>query len=103
MIKKVLLSVCISFFLFISVSITSPVIAITDSHNLNIPAQQSISLATLQYEAKEPSTLNAPITDPNFNTMRNKEMGKSFAVPLVVSILFLAVVAPLATWWYFSK
>ena len=60
-------------------------------------------LITLNYESKNPSSLENPVIDPNFNVMRKKEMGKSFAIPLVVGTLLLAVIAPLATWWYFSR
>ncbi len=63
----------------------------------------SHNIATLNYETKESTSLTDPITDPNFNVMRNKEIGKSFAIPLVVGILLLAIAAPLVTWWYFSK
>ncbi len=103
MIKRISLSIFISFSLFILISLTLPVQALTAKQALQSVPQLSTYLSSLQYEAKESSPLTSPITDPNFNTMRNKEMGKSFAVPLVVGTLVLAVVAPLATWWYFSK
>ena len=103
MIKRISLSIFISFSLFILISLTLPVEALIPNTTLESLSQQTVYLASLQYEAKETSPLTTPITDPNFNTMRNKEMGKSFAVPLVVGTLLLAVIAPLATWWYFSK
>ncbi len=60
-------------------------------------------IATLKYEAKDPTTLQNPVTDPNFNVMRNKELGRSRAIPLVVGVLIIAIIAPIATWMYFSK
>ena len=69
------------------------------THSTLIPNQ----LATLNYEVKESTSLTDPITDPNFNVMRTKELGKSRAIPLVVGVLILAIVAPLATWYFFSK
>ena len=59
--------------------------------------------AELKYEIKESTSLTDPITDPNFNVMRTKELGKATAIPLVLGVLILAIAAPLATWWYFSK
>ena len=61
------------------------------------------NFATLDYEAKENTTLQQPITDPNFNVMRNQELGKSKAIPLVVGILLIAIIAPIATWYYFNN
>ena len=63
----------------------------------------SIPFAALNYEIKESTSLTDPITDPNFNVMRKKELGKSMAIPLVIGVLIIAIVAPLATWWFFSK
>ena len=61
------------------------------------------NFATLDYEAKENTTLQQPITDPNFNVMRNQELGKSKAIPLVVGILLIAIITPIATWYYFNN
>ncbi len=60
-------------------------------------------LAELKYEVKEPTSLQNPVTDPNFNVMRKQELGKSKAIPLVVGVLIVAIVAPIATWMYFSN
>ncbi len=68
------------------------------SHTLN-----PTTLAVANYEVKESTSLTDPVTDPNFNVMRKKELGKAFAIPLVAGILLIAIAAPLATWWYFSK
>ena len=61
------------------------------------------NFASLDYEAKENTTLQQPITDPNFNVMRNQELGKSKAIPLVIGILLIAIITPIATWYYFNN
>ena len=60
-------------------------------------------VAELKYEAKEKTSLENPVIDPNFNVMRNNEIGKSKAIPLVVGILIIAIIAPIATWYYFNN
>ena len=50
-----------------------------------------------------PETLAQFDADPNFNVMRNQELGKSRAIPLVVGVLVIAIAAPIATWMYFSN
>ncbi|WP_206537150.1 hypothetical protein [Prochlorococcus sp. MIT 0603] len=66
------------------------------NHNLTL-------LADLNYETKETTSLSDPITDPNFNVMRNNELGRSLAIPLVLGVLIIAIITPLVTWWYFSR
>ncbi len=59
--------------------------------------------ASTTTSVERPSTLQAPVTDPNFNTMRNKDVNKSLAVKWVVGVLSIATVVPVATWWFFSR
>ena len=60
-------------------------------------------VAELKYEVKEKTSLENPVIDPNFNVMRNKDMNSIQAIILVGGILIIAVAAPIAAWWYFSK
>ena len=94
---------CISLSLMACLVLAKPSSAISATTKFNQFHSYSIPLAALKYEIKESTSLTAPITDPNFNVMRKKELGRSMAIPLVVGILTIAIVAPLATWWYFSK
>ena len=80
-----------------------PAYALDTSRDTSIQSIQTNVIAALKYEVKEPTSLENPVTDPNFNVMRNKELGKSKAIPLVVGILILAIAAPIATWMYFSN
>ena len=57
----------------------------------------------LNYEKSQPSSIDNPVVDPNFNTMRSKDTESSTATYIVVGLLIAATIIPLATWWYFSK
>ena len=83
--------------------LAKPSIAISATTKFNHFHSNSIPFAALNYEVKESTSLTAPITDPNFNVMRKKELGRSLAIPLVIGVLIVANAAPLATWWFFSK
>ena len=83
--------------------LAKPTSAISATTRFNQFHSNSIPFAALKYEIKESTSLTDPITDPNFNVMRKKELGRSMAIPLVIGVLIIAIVAPLATWWFFSK
>ena len=57
----------------------------------------------LNYEKSQPSSIDNPVVDPNFNTMRSKDTESSTATYIVIGLLIAATIIPLATWWYFSK
>ena len=57
----------------------------------------------INYEKSQPSSIDNPVVDPNFNTMRSKDTESSTATYIVVGLLIAATIIPLATWWYFSK
>ena len=57
----------------------------------------------INYEKSQPSSIDNPVVDPNFNTMRTKDTESSTATYIVISLLIAATIIPLATWWYFSK
>jgi len=94
---------CISLSLMACFVLAKPSSAISATTRFNQFHSNSIPFAALKYEIKESTSLTAPITDPNFNVMRKKELGRSMAIPLVIGVLIIAIVAPLATWWFFSK
>ena len=57
----------------------------------------------INYEKSQPSSIDNPVVDPNFNTMRSKDAESSTATYIVIGLLIAATIIPLATWWYFSK
>ena len=59
--------------------------------------------SVINYEKSQPSSIDNPVVDPNFNTMRSKDTESSTATYIVVGLLIAATIIPLATWWYFSK
>ena len=57
----------------------------------------------INYEKSQPSAIDNPVVDPNFNVMRTTDMeSSSTATYIVVALLIIATIVPLAT-WYFSK
>jgi len=61
-------------------------------------AQQNI----INYEKSQPSAIDNPVVDPNFNVMRSSDMNSSSATYFVIALLVLAAIVPLAS-WFFSK
>ena len=57
----------------------------------------------INYEKSQHSSIDNPVVDPNFNTMRSKDTDSSTAIYIVIGLLIVATIIPLATWWYFSK
>ena len=57
----------------------------------------------ITYEKSQPSSIDNPVVDPNFNVMRSKDTESSTAIYIVIGLLIAATIIPLATWWYFSK
>ena len=57
----------------------------------------------INYEKSQPSSIDNPVVDPNFNVMRSKDTASSKATYIVIGLLIAATIIPLATWWYFSK
>ena len=57
----------------------------------------------INYEKSQPSSIDNPVVDPNFNTMRTTDTESSTATYIVIGLLIAATIIPLATWWYFSK
>ena len=58
---------------------------------------------TINYEKSQPSSIDNPVVDPNFNVMRSNDTQSSTATYIVIGLLIAATIIPLATWWYFSK
>ena len=57
----------------------------------------------INYEKSQPSSIDNPVIDPNFNVMRTADTQSTKALYIVLGLLIAATIIPLATWWYFSK
>tara|TARA_Y100000589_G_scaffold313884_1_gene335752 strand:- start:1090 stop:1341 length:252 start_codon:yes stop_codon:yes gene_type:complete len=71
---------------------------LTDFNQITIFAQQNI----INYEKSQPSAIDNPVVDPNFNVMRSSDMNSSSATYFVIALIILAAIVPLAS-WFFSK
>ena len=97
---KYLFSFIITGLIFILIPSTSYAENINNLNRLFIVSQQK---ATINYEKSQPSSIDNPVVDPNFNVMRSKDADSSTATYIVIGLLIAATIIPLATWWYFSK
>ena len=80
----------------------------TKTYSLNLNSHNSLLLVVQQnniinYEKSQPSSIDNPVVDPNFNVMRTSDTESSIATYIVIGLLIAATIIPLATWWYFSK
>ena len=74
---------------------------------LNNDFNNNIFLVTQQkniinYEKSQPSSIENPVVDPNFNVMRSADAQTSNALYVVIGLIIAAAIIPLAT-FYFSK
>ena len=88
-----------------SLFITLPTSTYAESFNnvgdLFIVGQQK---TIINYEKSQPSSIDNPVVDPNFNAMRDIDAeSSSTSIYIVIGLLVAATLIPLATWWYFSK
>ena len=93
-------SIILISFLFIVIPAKSYSQTINNMSELFIVSQQK---SIINYEKSQPSSIDNPVVDPNFNTMRANDTESSIATYIVVALLVAATIIPLATWWYFSK
>ena len=97
---KSLFSIVIISFLIITIPVKVYAENINSIGKLFIVGQQK---TIINYEKSQPSSIDNPVVDPNFNTMRAEDAESSTATYIVVGLLVAATIIPLATWWYFSK
>ena len=99
-INKYILSLIFIGLIFILIPSTTYANEINTINNyFGITQQKTI----INYEKSQPSSIDNPVVDPNFNTMRSKDTESSTATYIVIGLLIAATIIPLATWWYFSK
>ncbi len=56
----------------------------------------------INYEKSQPSSIENPVEDPNFNVMRSADNQTSNALYVVIGLIVAAAIIPIAT-FYFSK
>ena len=88
-------------FLFIALPIRTYAKSFNTISDLFLVGQQK---SIINYEKSQPSSIDNPVVDPNFNAMRQADAeNSSTSTYIVIGLLVAATIIPLATWWYFSK
>ena len=99
-INKYIYSFIVTGLIFILIPTTTfAAIAIDANKFFAVTQQKNI----INYEKSQPSSIDNPVVDPNFNVMRSSDTESSTATYIVIGLLIAATIIPLATWWYFSK
>ena len=98
--NKYLFSFITTGLIFIVFPSTSYADVTNNINNLFVVTQQK---TIINYEKSQPSSIDNPVIDPNFNAMRSQDAESSTATYIVIGLLVAATIIPLATWWYFSK
>ena len=99
-INKYLFSFIFTGFIFFLIPTTTFAADVSNINKLFVVTQQK---NIINYEKSQPSSIDNPVVDPNFNVMRSNDTLSSTATFIVVGLLIVATIIPLATWWYFSK
>ena len=99
-INKYLFSLIVTGLIFILIPATTYAEGVSNINRLFVVTQQK---TIINYEKSQPSSIDNPVVDPNFNVMRSNDTLSSTATYIVVGLLIAATIIPLATWWYFSK
>ena len=99
-INKYLISFFITGLTFILIPSSTYAEGISNINRLFVVTEQR---TIINYEKSQPSSIDNPVVDPNFNVMRSKDTESSTATYIVIGLLIAATIIPLATWWYFSK
>ena len=99
-ISKYLFSSIVAGFIFILIPSTAYADGVSTLNKYFVITQPK---TIINYEKSQPSSIDNPVVDPNFNVMRSKDTESSTATYIVIGLLIAATIIPLATWWYFSK
>ena len=91
-------SICLLVITLATFPLESMANNLTNNNHTLILAQQNV----INYEKSQPSAIDNPVVDPNFNVMRSSDMNSSTATYFVIALLVLAAIVPLAS-WFFSK
>ena len=99
-INKYLFSCIVASMIFFLIPSTTFAGDLSNINSLFVATQQK---NIINYEKSQPSSIDNPVVDPNFNRMRSNDTESSTATYIVIGLLIAATIIPLATWWYFSK
>ena len=99
-INKYLFSSIVTGLIFILIPSTTYAESVNNINSFFMVTQQK---TIINYEKSQPSSIDNPVVDPNFNVMRSNDTLSSTATYIVVGLLIAATIIPLVTWWYFSK
>ena len=100
-IYKTFFAIVMTGFFFITLPISTYAESFSNIGDLFIVSQQK---TIINYEKSQPSSIDNPVVDPNFNAMRAEDAeSSSTSTYIVIGLLVAATIIPLATWWYFSK
>ena len=99
-INKYLFSLIFTGFIFLLIPKATYAVNLNNINRIFVVTQQK---NIINYEKSQPSSIDNPVVDPNFNVMRSKDTASSTATYIVIGLLIAATIIPLATWWYFSK
>ena len=99
-INKYIFSFIITGLIFILIPSTTYA---DNNNNINKIFGVTQQKTIINYEKSQPSSIDNPVVDPNFNVMRSNDTESSTATYIVIGLLIAATIIPLATWWYFSK
>ena len=99
-INKYLFSFIVTGLIFIFIPTSTYAEGISNLNGLFVATQPK---TIINYEKSQPSSIDNPVVDPNFNVMRSQDTESSTATYIVIGLLIAATIIPLATWWYFSK
>ena len=98
--NKYLFSLVFSCLISFLIPTTTYAASINNINKIFVVAPQN---NVVNYEKSQPSSIDNPVVDPNFNVMRSNDTESSTATYIVIGLLIAATIIPLATWWYFSK
>ena len=99
-INKYLLTFIVTGLIFLLIPTTTYAMGFSELDELIVVTQQK---NIINYEKSQPSSIDNPVVDPNFNVMRSNDTNSSTATYIVIGLLIAATIIQLATWWYFSK
>ena len=102
-ISKYLFSFIVTGLIFILIPKATSAEGFEDFNNINRLFVVTQQKTIINYEKSQPSSIDNPVLDPNFNVMRSEDTESSTAIYIVIGLLIAATIIPLATWWYFSK
>ena len=91
-----------SVFLLIITLVSFPLKGLTLNNNPNNILLVAQPKTIINYEKSQPSSIENPVVDPNFNVMRTTDAQTSNALYVVIGLIVAAAIIPLAT-FYFSK